>query len=68
MTIQLNNRPTTFANEEALTIARIMELQSFHFKMLVIKLNQKLIPKEQLATTWVHHGDSLDIIHLVSGG
>jgi len=65
--INLNNRPETFdANE--LTISEIMQQKSFHFKLLVVKLNGALIDKNDYASTVVREGDDLMIIHLVSGG
>jgi sulfur carrier protein len=51
-----------------MTIAEIMQAKSFHFRMLVVKLNHQLIKREAYATTLVKAGDRLDIIHLVSGG
>lgn len=67
MKILLNNRSEEF-NEDLLTISQIMEIKSFHFKMLVVRLNDTLIKKEEYPTTTVKDGDDLKIIHLVSGG
>ncbi|MHC1779472.1 MAG: sulfur carrier protein ThiS [Bacteroidales bacterium] len=67
MKILLNNRSEEF-NGESLTITQIMEIKSFHFKMLVVRLNDTLIKKEEYQTTTVQDGDDLKIIHLVSGG
>lgn len=67
MKILLNNRSEEF-NGESLTISQIMEIKSFHFKMLVVRLNDTLIKKEEYSTTTVKDGDDLKIIHLVSGG
>mgnify|MGYP001100720787 CR=1 FL=1 len=67
MTITLNNRKETFSPEE-MSITQIMEKKSFHFKMLLVKLNGKLIPRESWPQTVVRDADRLDIIHLVSGG
>ncbi|HPJ83062.1 MAG: sulfur carrier protein ThiS [Bacteroidales bacterium] len=67
MTITLNNRKETFRGGP-MTIDRIMEEKSFHFKMLIVKLNGNLIPKEAFSSTLVNEGDRLDIIHLISGG
>lgn len=36
--------------------------------MLVIKLNGTLIPKNHYDSTLVKEGDTLDVIHLISGG
>ncbi len=67
MNITLNNRPQFF-EEESLTIAEILKLKKFSFKMLVIKVNGKLIKKNECATQEVVDGDDVQIIHLISGG
>ncbi len=51
-----------------MTIEQIMEKKSFHFKMLVVKLNGQLVPKGTYDSVQVKDGDRLDIIHLISGG
>ncbi|HBG54352.1 MAG TPA: thiamine biosynthesis protein ThiS [Rikenellaceae bacterium] len=67
MTITLNNRKVKFRNGP-MTIAAIMEEKSYHFKMLIVKLNGSIIAKEAFSSTPVKEGDRLDIIHLISGG
>ena len=67
MNILLNNRPEEFDAFE-LSITQIMERKSFHFKLLVVKLNGTIIDKSDYASTMVREGDDLMIIHLVSGG
>ena len=67
MQIILNNRTEEFLGLE-LTVSAIMELKSFRFKMLVVRLNDRLIKKENYSTAIVKEGDDLKIIHLVSGG
>ena len=67
MNILLNNRPEAFDAPE-LSITQIMQLKSFKFKLLVVKLNGVLIEKSAYACTLVRDGDELMIIHLVSGG
>lgn len=67
MKIILNNRPETF-DADSLTVSQIMDLKSFHFKMLVVRLNDHLVKKEDYSLTDVKEGDDLKIIHLVSGG
>ncbi len=67
MTIILNNRKETF-DTGPLTVTDILHIKSFRFKMLVIKLNGALIAKEFYDSTLVKEGDTLDVIHLISGG
>lgn len=67
MNITLNNRPQFF-EEENLTITEVLKLKKFSFKMLVIKVNGKLIKKNQYDIQEVAHGDNVQILHLISGG
>jgi len=67
MKINLNNRVETF-DGDTMTISEIMKVKNFHFKMLVVKLNDNLVLKENYDIQVVKEGDDLKIIHLVSGG
>ncbi len=67
MKILLNNREESF-DGDVLTVSEIMKVKNFHFKMLVVKLNDNLILKDSYDTQQVREGDDLKIIHLVSGG
>ena len=67
MNIMLNNRHETIEGD-LFTISQIMVIKSFKFRMLVVRLNDRLIKKEEYETTFVKDGDDLKIIHLVSGG
>lgn len=67
MNITLNNRPEELSREE-LTIQELIEVKNFTFKLLVTKINGKLVKKEDRPITPVHDGDTVDVIHLISGG
>ena len=67
MNITLNNRPHTFESTK-LTISEILKLKKFTFKMMVIKINGKLIRKPDYEEAVVVEGDDLQIIHMISGG
>ena len=67
MNITLNNRPEVFEDDK-LTVSEIMALKNFTFRMLVVKVNGKLIKKNQYSTAEVVDGDDLHIIHMISGG
>jgi len=67
MKIILNNTEEHFESD-ALTISEILKLKNFVFKMLVIKVNNVLIKKNEYDNTIVKNGDDLMILHLVSGG
>jgi sulfur carrier protein len=67
MNIILNNNSESFENNE-MSIAEILKVKNFIFKMLVIKVNDKIIKKQEYETTIVKEGDNVVILHLVSGG
>lgn len=67
MNITLNNRPEVF-EKDILTITEILRLKNFTFKMMVIKVNGKLVKKNQYHAADVVNGDDVQIIHMISGG
>lgn len=67
MNITLNNRPEYFEGED-LSIDDILRLKNFTFKMMVVKVNGKLVKKSQYSLTRVVDGDALQLIHMISGG
>ena len=62
MKITLNNRAESF-EKDVLTISEILKLKNYTFRMMVIKVNGKLIKKDQYKTTEVIDGDDVQIIH-----
>jgi sulfur carrier protein len=67
MKITLNNREEIFS-VDSLTINSLLEAKKFSFKMLVIKVNGKLIKKGDYETAQVRDGDDVMVLHLISGG
>jgi len=67
MKITLNNRMEELEAEK-LTVQELIEFKNFTFKLLVTKVNDKLVRKEDRQHSPVKDGDKVDIIHLISGG
>ena len=67
MQITLNNRPESF-DKDHVTVTELLEIKNFTFKMLVIKVNGKLVKKVSYNISLVKHGDDVTVLHLVSGG
>lgn len=67
MNITLNNSPEQFAGE-LLTIRDILRIKNFSFPNLVVKVNGTLIKKPFYDEATVKDGDTIEIIHLISGG
>lgn len=67
MKITLNNRQEEF-EKSSMTVRELLEEKNFTFKMLVIKINNKLVRKEEYDTAVVGEGDNVIVLHLISGG
>ncbi|HZY25871.1 MAG TPA: sulfur carrier protein ThiS [Bacteroidales bacterium] len=67
MNILLNNRAEKFA-EVTLSVSDMLLLKKFSFKMRIIKINGALVSKENYDTTFIHEGDDVQMIYLMSGG
>ena len=67
MNIILNNTPETI-EAESITIAELIRLKNFTFRMLVTKINDKVIRKEERESAIIKDGDDVTILHLISGG
>jgi sulfur carrier protein len=67
MNITLNNRPDSI-DKDQITVSELLEIKNFTFKMLVIKVNGKLVKKEKYDSSYVNNGDDVTVLHLVSGG
>ncbi|MFA6270869.1 MAG: sulfur carrier protein ThiS [Candidatus Paceibacterota bacterium] len=67
MDITLNNRPESF-DFDKLTISEILKLKNYSFKMMVVRINGRLIKKTEYNLSDVEDGDDVQILHLISGG
>jgi len=67
MKITLNNRDEEFDAKE-LSVNEVLKLKNFTFKMLVVKLNGKVVRKHEYDNTLVKDGDNLSVLHLITGG
>jgi sulfur carrier protein len=67
MKITLNNNIEHF-DAERMTVTELLAVKNYTFRMLVIRINDRLIPKDQYATEVVRDGDDVMVLHLISGG
>jgi thiamine biosynthesis protein ThiS len=67
MKILLNNRQEEFS-KEPISVNELLFLKKFSFKMRIIKINGALISKEEYDTTFIHDGDDVQMLYLMSGG
>ena len=67
LNITLNNNPEKL-NTDKCTVNELLRMKNFTFKMLIIKINGRLIKKEEYETTLISDGDDVNVLHLISGG
>jgi len=53
---------------EGLTVEALIKEKTWSFPLKVIFVNQRVVKKDQLATTVLHDGDVVEVIHLIGGG
>jgi thiamine biosynthesis protein ThiS len=67
MKIQLNNKEEEFdANQ--MTMSELLDVKKYTFRLLVTKINGKLIRKEDRAEAIIRDGDDVVVLHMISGG
>ncbi|MDD5507956.1 MAG: sulfur carrier protein ThiS [Bacteroidales bacterium] len=67
MRIILNNTEEEISANR-LTISELLKYKNFTFRLLVIKINGKLVKREDYDAAVVRDGDHVVVMHLVSGG
>jgi thiamine biosynthesis protein ThiS len=67
MKITLNNMPEVIECDK-ITLGELIRYKNFTFKLLVTKINEQLVKKEDRENASIHDGDNVMVIHLISGG
>ena len=67
MEIILNNTKEVFS-EENITIADLIRIKNFTFRLLVTKINGQLVRKDDRDKVFIKEGDDVTVMHLISGG
>ncbi len=68
MNIQLNNRPEIIKDYSELTVQQLLEVKNFSYKMLLVRINNTTIKREEYDTALIKDGDRVAVIHLMTGG
>jgi thiamine biosynthesis protein ThiS len=67
MNITLNNEPLT-TEGESITVARLLELKKYTFRLRIVKINGRLISRDSYDDEVIVDGDNVQVIYLMSGG
>jgi len=67
MEITLNNNKDIIPGDD-ITVADLIRIKNFTFKLLVTKVNGQLVKKDERDMVFIKDGDDVMILHLISGG
>lgn len=67
MNILLNNREEKFS-QDIMSVSEMLLQKKFSFKLRIIKINGNFVAKENYNTTFIHEGDHVQMLYLMSGG
>jgi thiamine biosynthesis protein ThiS len=67
MEITLNNNKEII-DGDLVTVEELLQLKNFTFKLIVTRINGRLVRKEERAEAVIRDGDDVTVLHLISGG
>jgi thiamine biosynthesis protein ThiS len=67
MNIILNNREEVIEADN-ITVNELLKIKNFTWKMLVIKINGKVLKRQEYETIRINDGDDVSVFHLITGG
>lgn len=54
--------------KECLTVQEILNIKKYTFPKIIVKINGKVIHKNEYENTIINNGDEVQVIHLLAGG
>lgn len=67
MKVLLNNRVEEIERGD-ISVSELLSLKNYTFKLLIVKINGLLVKRDEYAQTFIHEGDDVMVLHLISGG
>ncbi len=67
MEITLNNEPMTI-DGDTITVEKLLEIKKYSFRLRIVKINGRIIDRNNYAREIIHDGDTVQVIYLMSGG
>jgi sulfur carrier protein len=66
--ITLNKKETELSGRDRISVKDLLAEKAYVFPLIVVRVNGKLVKKQDYAATQVREGDTVDAFHLTSGG
>lgn len=68
MLITLNNNKEEILGFEQITVSQLLALKNYTFKLLIVRINNKTVPRDEYDKTYIKDGDNVMVLHLITGG
>ena len=68
MKITLNSKPEDIVGYTQLSVKELLKVKNFTFKFLAVRINNKPILPSEFDTAIIPDGDTVVVLHLISGG
>ena len=66
ITVTINGKDVTL--EPGTTVAAFLASRGYHERLVVVEVNETIVPRSAYATTTFAPGDRVEIVHFVGGG
>lgn len=66
MSIEVNSRKIDWVKNE--TIKYLLRRMKYTFPLVVVKINNQVIPRSDFSNVIVPDNSKIDVIHMISGG
>ncbi len=64
--IKVNKREVEFVENE--TVDKLLKRMKYSFPLVIVKINNKLIPRKKYSEVIIPDKSKVDVIHMISGG
>ena len=66
MNIEVNGRKVDWVENE--TVSQLLKRMRYIFPLIIVKINDKVIPKSDYSNVIIPKAAKVDIVHMISGG
>jgi len=53
---------------DTITVEKLLEIKKYSFRLRIVKINGRIIDRNNYAREIIHDGDTVQVIYLMSGG
>ena len=66
MSIEVNGKTIEWIKNE--TVEQLLKRMKYTFPLVVVKIDEKVVPKEKFSNTFILDNSRIAVIHMISGG